>query len=557
MAYKKIDYINLMEKVLTAYSTEQIIGFFDEVKKVGLYEHGFPRLTANIGILIAYGKRRDLTDLFIKMMDFCCENIPKVKAANDFSVREIIASINALEKTDFIDKNKINEWNKNLAAIIPETCYNAVAKSEEDKVNNWAIFSAVSEYFRTKKGLCDTSNFIDTQLSSQFKRIDEENMYMDNEESDVHQPFVYDLVPRGLFSLLLFEGYRGKYYEKIDNILRYAGLNTLKMQSVTGELPFGGRSNQFLHNEAWLAAIFEYEAIRYKKEGDLKLASIFKKHANKAIKVIEYWLSETPISHIKNKFPIDTQFGCENYAYFNKYMITTASFLYAALSICDESIEECEEEITSASYLTSYHFHKLFVKKHGYALEFDLNADPHYEANGLGRVHKEGAPSAICISMPCAEKPEYINNLENAFPLSICAGIKDRDNGGYIFATGENTGYKVIDFADDFALIETEINGKKVRSKYILKENGVEINSEAEGEFAFLLPAFHCSFIRIIFQDVSRLAVQYLADRFQRGETDRAYFARLDLGEVDVGHAHFFGQFIERHLPVGHDPVQA
>jgi len=69
--------------------------------------------------------------------------------------------------------------------------------------------------------------------------------------------------------------------------------------------------------------------------------------------------------------------------------------------------------------------------------------------------------------------------------------FEDRDNGGYIFATGENTGYKVIDFADDFALIETEINGKKVRSKYILKENGVEINSEAEGEFAFLLPAFH------------------------------------------------------------------
>ena len=489
MSYKKKDYINLMEKVLTAYSTEQIIGFFDEVKESGLSEHGFPRLTANIGILIAYNKRHDLIDLFIKMMDFCCENIPKVKAANDFSVREIIASINELEKTDFIDSKKISEWNKNLASIIPETCYNAVAKSEDDNVNNWAIFSAVSEYFRTKKGLCDTNEFIDMQLSSQFKRIEEENMYMDNEESDVHQPFVYDLVPRGLFSVLLNEGYHGKYYEKIDNILRYAGLNTLKMQSITGELPFGGRSNQFLHNEAWLAAIFEFEAIRYKKEGNFKLSSIFKKHAGKAIKVIENWLNVTPISHIKNKFPIETQFGCEDYAYFNKYMITTASFLYAALRICDESIEESEDVITSASYLTSYHFHKLFIKKYGYALEFDLNADPHYDASGLGRVHKEGVPSAICISMPCAEKPEYINNLENAFPLSICPGIKENDE--YLFATDNESEYKVIEFADNFALIETEIKGKKIKSKYTLSENGIEIIAESDSEFAFLLPALH------------------------------------------------------------------
>ena len=29
---------------------------------------------------------------------------------------------------------------------------------------------------------------------------------------------------------------------------------TLAMQSATGEIPFGGRSNQFLHNETFYAA---------------------------------------------------------------------------------------------------------------------------------------------------------------------------------------------------------------------------------------------------------------------------------------------------------------
>ena len=83
-------YLSLMEKALSAYTNEQILKYFNDTQKNGLTEHGFSRLTCNIGILIAHGKRYDLKDLFLQMMDFCCENIPKVKAANDFSVREIV-----------------------------------------------------------------------------------------------------------------------------------------------------------------------------------------------------------------------------------------------------------------------------------------------------------------------------------------------------------------------------------------------------------------------------------------------------------------------------------
>lgn len=48
-------YIELMEKALSAYSVEHIIGYFERVKLEGLTEHGFPRLTSNIGILVAHG----------------------------------------------------------------------------------------------------------------------------------------------------------------------------------------------------------------------------------------------------------------------------------------------------------------------------------------------------------------------------------------------------------------------------------------------------------------------------------------------------------------------
>ena len=53
-------YLDIIEKSLLAYSSEQISDYVDEVKHDGLSEHGFPRLAANIGILIAYGRRTDL-----------------------------------------------------------------------------------------------------------------------------------------------------------------------------------------------------------------------------------------------------------------------------------------------------------------------------------------------------------------------------------------------------------------------------------------------------------------------------------------------------------------
>ena len=82
-------YLSVMSASLSAYPDSHIRRYFDEVKRNGLTEHGFPRLTANIGILLRHGIRTDLAPLFREMMDLCCTEIPRVKAANDFSVREI------------------------------------------------------------------------------------------------------------------------------------------------------------------------------------------------------------------------------------------------------------------------------------------------------------------------------------------------------------------------------------------------------------------------------------------------------------------------------------
>ncbi|MBE6609011.1 MAG: hypothetical protein E7633_10730 [Ruminococcaceae bacterium] len=480
-------YIELMDKALDAYTYEHILSYFDKVKNGGFNEHGFARLTANMGIMIANGRRKEYIPIFLEMMDFCCYNMPTVKAANDFTVKEIIFCIMALEENGTFENSRIDGWKASLATIEVPKCYSQFAKTPQDKVYNWACFTMLSEFMREYIGIADTKEFVDIQIPTQLQWLDENGMYR-----DPNNPMVYDLVPRGLLSVLLNFGYKGRYYSEIDEALRKSGLLTLKMQSVTGEIPFGGRSNQFPHNEAHLLIVFEYEAKRYAREGNTALASQFKRGAEKALDNVDLWLSQYPIRHVKNYFDTATKYGCENYAYFDKYMITTASFLYAAYLLCDESIPvaECESDTRYVMQL-SKHFHKILARNNDYFIEIDTNADPHYDACGLGRVHKKGAPSTVCMSVPCTSTPNYTVDVPGAIDLSLCAGVVSE--GETIFATGKNTKYEVLKLDEantEIELKNTFENGRAVISKYALSADGLDITVSGEGEIAYMLPAF-------------------------------------------------------------------
>lgn len=479
----KEKYLELMKKALSAYSDEHIHEYFDRVKAEGLTEHGFPRLTVNIGVLVAHGFRQDLIPLFVEMMDFCCEQIPKVKAANDFSVREIVFCLFELKKQGkFL--SDIERWTKQLSTIIPENCYDKFAKNPDDLIGNWALFSALSEFARQKLTGCDSEAFIDLQLENQLHRLDENGMYMDNLKEEAHQPIVYDLVPRYLFSLLLHFGYRGRYYDRIDSMLKSTAMMTLQMQSVTGEIAFGGRSNQFIHNEGLLAIIFEFEANRYAREGDLATAGKFKTAIARAMEITDYWLDREPIRHVKNRFPTETKYGCEKYAYFDKYMITTASHIFSAYIICDDNIQESHFDNYDSSFMPSDHFHKLFIRSGEYFLEFDTDADPHYDASGLGRVHRYGAPSPICMSLPCAGNPKYNVCAEEKVRASLCPGtIID---GTPVFACDKDEIIKVVDYSSHSATLEYPL---KLRAEYKI-DNMVEIKVSGENRVLHMLPTF-------------------------------------------------------------------
>ena len=472
----KKTYLDIMEKALSAYSDERIRDYIDEVKREGLKEHGFPRLTSNIGIMVAYGRRPDLMDTFLEMMELCCNEMLIRKAANDFSMREVCWCLMLMEEKQTVPREKIDHWKGLLRSFDPWTGYDRVAKSPTTPTSNWAFFAAVSDYTR---GLCcgiDTSEFVDWQLATQVVRFDENGMYQDS--PPLINPLVYDLVPRGLAACLLLAGYKGKYAKQLEEYLDRAANLHLQMQSVTGEHPFGGRSNQFLHNEAWLAGYGEMEAVRFARKGDPETAGKFRASARLAAEKALAYLALDPISHIKNRYDVSARFGCEGYGYFNKYMITMASFIYLGVLFADESITPTVAPAEKGGYLarTSEKFHKVFINCGGYFLEFETDACLLYDGNGLGRVHKKGCPGPLCLSVPFpGPESKYHLDVPNPRPMALgCAG-------------GAEVPYTLGEWEASDERVTAVLHCEKGTERYTVTAEGVEI---AYGQKGFMLPVF-------------------------------------------------------------------
>lgn len=480
----KTVYLDIMERALSAYAPQRIRSYIDEVRRDGLTEHGFPRLGANIGILLAHGRCPERMADFLEIMDICCEQIPKVKAANDFSVREICCCLALLEKTNLVDPDRLSLWKSQLRRFDPWTGYDVIAPSPSTPIANWAAFGAVSEFVRGRFLGIDTTEFVDWQVSSQLLNFDENGMY-----KDPHNPMVYELVGRNLLASLLHFGYNGKHRAAIEENLDRSVLLTLQLQSVTGEIPFGGRSNQFYHNEPWLAACCEMEAVRHMRKGDPVLAAQLKAAAQLAANYTWHQLNKADLHHIKNKYPVDLLIGCENYGYFNKYMITAASFAYLAYIFADDTIQPTQAPAAVGGFTaqTSADFHKTVLNAGGYFLEFELDADPNYDANGLGRVHKAGCPSALCLSVPFSAAPKYRLPESNPAPMSLCSYAGN--------ACGAENAYTLVSRSAESqaaraAFLWESAAGAAVQETYLVTESGITVTLSGGEDVGFMLPAF-------------------------------------------------------------------
>ena len=475
----KEGYLELVEAAVSSYSDGHINRYISDVERDGVQEHGFPRLAANLALLVANGRMSGKRDVLKRMMDICCEWAPKGKMkfeGNEFSVKELAVAISELEHAKTFPKSTTDVWRAGISAVDAEKCYRVQLPAGHPKANNWLIFGCASEQVRIALGMGGDAKRVEKYVADQLRWFDANGMY-----KDPNQPAVYDLVTRLQFMLILHYGYDGPSRAKLEELLDRSAGPTLAMLSAGGEIPYGGRSNQFLHNHTFYSAVCEWYAARYGAKGEKSKAAKFRLAARGAADALRRWLAVRPVRHVKNLYPRDEGIrvagvGCEGYAYFDKYMITMGSWAALAYLFADESVPACPESTAPSSFATTPDFHMVFLSAGEYSAQFDYSADIKYDCDGMGRLQRRGAPEAICMSTPCALKPKYRTETPNGSTLSFVP-LGD----GVLKPVGNGHDSKS-------AWADWTHGGKDWKCR--LTEDGIESVLTGPGDVAMQLPAF-------------------------------------------------------------------
>ena len=495
-AVTKARYLDLMEMAVDAYTPAHMERYLKDIQAKGIGEHGFPRLTSNLGVLLATGRRTSAHDkaLFKTMMDECCRQMSTAKArngsrvGNDFTVKEIILCLYEVERAKLFPKETTDAWRADIAKVVPQSTYTCIPRHDDPVAHNWAIFAGASEQLRCHAGLGGDPAFVERQFSGQLRFFDANGMY-----KDPNQPLVYDGVTRLQLMLALRYGYDGPSRAFLEEQFRKSAEPTLLMQAVTGEIPFGGRSNQFLHNESFWCAVCEWYAGEFKAKGDMTMARRFRAAARRAYESLTYWSASKPLHHVKNRFPRNSRYGCEGYGYFDKYMVTMGSWAFLGYLFADESIPDADlpADAEATAFVTTPAFHMTILKAGGYGAQFDAPADGHYDGSGIGRIQRRGAPPPLALSVPFAQKPSYGLDVTNKTPLAILPGwLRD---GKWTYSYGGRYTNLTASAANGKAKMAVDVVRKvepPLRLACEVSADGVLITLSGEGDLALALPVF-------------------------------------------------------------------
>ncbi len=379
--------------------------------------HAFSRVISSMAVICHNGEiaqyrsldpelfscKEKFLELFSYLMSSACGSLSEYRGQDsmNFSVKELML---ALELThEKFPESTVARWKELLSEVRSSKEF----YSHAERTTNRNVYIMGGEQLREKHGLAGVEAFIDSCWERQREHFNQRGMYLDNYSTDrAHNPILYDLTTRVQLKLVIFGGYHGKYYDEINEVLRKGAKASLSTQSAAFEIPAGGRSNQFLFNEALLAADFEFEALHYAAVGDRLSAGMFKQAARLAASVSLRWLERG--KHIKNFFS-DQTIGAESYGCYDKYMATLSSFLALAYLFADDSIHEadCPALIGGQYFSEDENFHIITANTSGYSIEIITDPDRHYDSAGLCRLHRAGVPTELALSHSFTKTPKY------------------------------------------------------------------------------------------------------------------------------------------------------
>lgn len=452
---------------------------------------GTARFIGALGLLIQGGRCLDLVDQCAAALTPALEDLAGQRTNwGEFIGKEALMAYAAL--LPIAPSDQIGRWQQLLAGVDPEQCYfSCRSENGGGAGNNYVTFAIAAEAGRQMLGLAPPStDFLDRMVEQQLRHVDANGMYCDPK-----CPMTYDAVARMNLALARSFGYDGAQAARLDAMLTRGAMAQLLVQAPTGVMPFGGRSNQQNFNEVTFAVLCEYEAARCAKSEPLPAAA-FRRAAALAFAAVQPYLAEKTVYFTKNFFPPDAAVihGREKgYGWYSPYCLLIASQLGFAARLADASIPAAAAapaEYGTYFWPTTAAFHKVFAGCRGLQLEIECNANPDYDATGLGRLQRRAAPVLLGLSAPCPAAPRFFTCVPPGLDTAIGPEV-----GGLILAGrhGPQLTSQVRDVAvshDQVVFsIDYSTDALAVTEQYRLTGDGLEITVEAgSGPLAFRVP---------------------------------------------------------------------
>ena len=390
-------------------------------------QYSTPAFASAAALLVKEAGRDDLLEPASRAFEFALAALVNKTTANrhpDFYIPMLVHAYRILHER--VPQDRAAKWQRMMKQIDPLEHY-------QDKTAgaNWNVVNVSGEALRRKSGLVADhqkdaqQKYLDEMLTRQQRRFTKFGMY-----EDPHVPLAYDAFPRMWLEEVVADGaYDGPAKVQLERFLALGGLSSLLLLSPQGEWPSGGRSAQHQWNEAENAAIFEINAVKWKRAGRADVAASFKRAARLCLRSMLRW--QRPSGEmwiVKNRAEPQTRHGFEDYSFHSQYNLLPMGMLAIAYTRADESIDEkpIPAEIGGYVFDVREKFHKVVAAAGGYYILIDTMADEHYDGTGVQRVHRAGVELSPLSASTGSDRVFGPHPRENLWALS--PGIQWKDN---------------------------------------------------------------------------------------------------------------------------------
>lgn len=406
--------------------------------------HTQARYLGALGQLLRAGRCLDLVEAGVAAYEERLRHLDEVHLSPEFYTKELVwAHLGLREK---VEPARAQSWEAVWAASDPWASYRC-ASTGRIAGHNGVAFALAGECARAWAGLGGSTALVEEALTCLGGGITEWGMYR-----DPHDPMTYNLVVVQQLELVRHLGYDGPRAGWIDETCRRGAITSLLMQSACGQMPFGGRSNQFHLMEGHFACLCETRAARSRGRGDDLTAAVFRRAGRRAVGLTLPWIVEMePFRHTKQGFPPQLGHGVDSGGPYSVYGALAASLLATAYHLADDPVDAVADEAATPVEIGGYAFdlwpafHKVFAAAGTYSLEVDTCADLEKDATGLGRLHRAGVWPETALSGSIAASATYDMGVPP--PVANLAI-------GPVWRTSDGAERRLADLSDEIAEVE-------------------------------------------------------------------------------------------------------